>query len=171
MDVMLVMLRFLHIVLGVYWAGTIIFSALYLDPSVRAAGPAGGQVMAQLVKRGHLNTLPVAAVLTVLVGIELFRRVSGGFDPTWMSSPMGIALSIGAVTAIVGLIIGLFVMRPTAMKVMQLAQAAMQAPEGPARDAQLAALQPLRDRVTLGLRWVAGLLTVTVIMMAVARYL
>jgi len=171
MDVMLVVLRLLHVVLGVYWAGTIIFSAFYLDPGTRAAGPAGGQVMMQLVKRGHLNTLPVAALLTILAGVELLRRVSGGFDPAWMSSPMGIALSVGALAAIIAFLIGLLIMRPTALKVMTLAQAAMQAPEGPDRDAQLAALQPLRNRVTTGLRWVAGLLIVAVAMMAVARYL
>jgi hypothetical protein len=47
----------------------------------------------------------------------------------------------------------------------------MQAPEGPARDAQLAAVAPLRRRVTATMRWVAALLAVTITTMAVARYL
>jgi hypothetical protein len=47
----------------------------------------------------------------------------------------------------------------------------MQAPEGAARDAQLAAIAPLRRRATVTLRVVAVLLAVTVTTMAVARYL
>ena len=171
MDWALVILRFLHVVLGAYWAGVVIFTALYLEPSVRAAGPAGGQVMGQLVARGHLTVLPVVAIVAILAGIDLMRRVSGGFDPAWMGSRMGIALSIGATSAIVAFAIGVLVMRTTTLKVMALAQAAMQTPEGPARDAQLAALAPLRRRATLSLRVVAVLLGITVTAMAVARYL
>jgi hypothetical protein len=171
MDGALVILRFLHVVLGAYWAGVIMFTALYLEPSVRAAGPAGGQVMGQLVARGHLTMLPVVALVTILSGVDLLRRVSGGFDPAFMASRMGIALSIGALAAIVAFIIGVSIMRPTALKVMALSQAAMQAPEGAARDAQLAAIAPLRRRATVTLRVVAVLLAVTVTTMAVARYL
>lgn len=171
MDWALVILRFLHVVLGAYWAGVIGFTALYLEPSVRAAGPAGGQVMGQLVARGHLTVLPVVALVTILSGVDLLRRVSGGFDPAFMSSRMGIALSIGALAAIVGFIIGVAIMRPTALKVMSLSQAAMQTPEGPARDAQLAAVAPLRRRATVTVRVVAVLLAIAVTTMAVARYL
>lgn len=171
MDWTLVILRFLHVVLGAYWAGVIIFTALYLDPSVRASGPAGGQVMGQLVARGHLTALPVVALVTILSGVDLLRRVSAGFDPAFMSTPFGVALSIGGLSAIVAFLIGVIIMRPTAMKVMALSQAAMQTPEGPARDAQLAAVAPLRSRATLTLRVVAALLGVTVTAMAVARYL
>ena len=171
MDIALVILRFLHIVLGAYWAGVMIFTALYLEPSVRAAGPAGGQVMGQLVARGHLTVMPIVALITILTGVDLLRRVSGGFDPAWTASPMGIALTIGAISAIVAFVIGVFVMRPATLRVMALTQAAMQAPEGPARDAQLAAVAPLRRRVTLTMRWVAVLLGIAVTTMAVARYL
>lgn len=167
----LIVLRLLHVVLGVYWTGAIIFTALYLEPSVRAVGPAGGQVMAQLVKRGHLNTMPIAALLTILTGVDLYRRASAGFDPTWISSPLGMALTTGALASIVAFIIGIFVMRATTLRIMALTQVAMQTPEGPGRDAQLAAIQPLRRRATTALRAVAALLLVTAATMAVARYL
>lgn len=171
MDPVIVLLRLLHIVLGVYWAGAIIFSALYLEPSVRAVGPPGGQVMAQLVKRGHLNVMPVVALITILTGVELYRRVSVGFDPAWIASRQGLTLTIGVVAAIVAFVIGVFVMRATSLKVMALTKAAQQVPEGPDRDGKLAEIQPLRRRVTMSLQWVAVLLGVSVVTMAVARYL
>jgi hypothetical protein len=171
MDPVMVLLRLLHIVLGVYWAGTLIFTALYLEPSVRAAGPPGGQVMAQLIRRGHLNVMPAVALITMLAGIELYRRVSAGFQPEWIASPRGMTLTIGAVAAIVAFVIGVFVMRATSLRVIALTKAAQDAAEGPDRDSRLAEIQPLRRRVTLSVRWVAALLGVSVAAMAVARYL
>ncbi len=170
MDMMIV-LRFLHVVLGVYWAGALIFTALYLEPSVRAVGPAGGQVMAQLVRRGHLTVMPVVAFVTILTGIEMYRRVTGNFDPALMAAGPGLALGIGGVSAIIAFVIGVFVLRPTVLRVMATTQAAMQLPEGAERERGLAAVQPLRARITATGRLVATLLFVTVTTMAVARYL
>lgn len=171
MDPMMVLLRLLHIVLGVYWVGAIVFTALYLEPSVRAVGPPGGQVMAQLVKRGHLNVMPIVALITILTGIELYRRVSAGFQPAWIGSPRGMTLTVGAVTAIVAFAIGVFVMRASSLKAIALNQAAQQVSEGSDRESALAQVQRMRRRATLSLRWVAGLLGVSVAAMAVARYL
>lgn len=171
MDPVMVLLRLLHIVLGVYWAGTIIFSALYLEPGVRAVGPPGGQVMAQLVKRGHLNVMPVVALVTILTGVDLYRRASAGFQPEWIGSAQGMTLTVGGLAAIVAFVIGVFVMRATSLRVIALTKAAQQVTEGPERDGKLAEIRPLRRRVTMSLRWVAVLLGVSVVTMAVARYL
>lgn len=171
MDPAIVLLRLLHIVLGVYWAGTIAFTALYLEPSVRAVGPPGGQVMAQLVKRGHLNVMPIVALITILTGIELYRRASAGFELAWIGSTQGMTLTIGALTAIVALVVGVFVMRASSLKAMAKTPSAQQAPDGPERERLLEEIQSLRRRATLSLRWVAGLLGISVAAMAVARYL
>ena len=118
-----------------------------------------------------MQFLPIVALVTILAGLELMRRVSGGFDPAWTSSPMGMALRTGALSARGAFLLGVVVMRPAMMQGMTLTQAAMQVPAGPDRVAQLAAIGPLRRRATLTLRWVALLLGITVSLMAVARYL
>jgi len=171
MDAAMLFLRLLHIVLGVYWAGTIIFTALYLEPSVRAAGPPGGQVMTQLIRRGHLNVMPAVALITILTGIDLYRRVSGGFQMDWITSPRGVALIIGAVAAIVAFVVGVFVLRATSLRIIALSESAQQAPEGPERETKLAQVQPLRGRVTSSVRWLAALLFVSVATMAIAQVL
>src|SRR5512132_1177730 len=43
-------LRFTHIVVGVFWVGTIVFVAFYLLPTMRAVGPAAGPVMQELTQ-------------------------------------------------------------------------------------------------------------------------
>ena len=51
MNTTLVVLRVLHIAAGVFWAGAIMFFGLFLEPSIRAAGPGGDQQHGQPVAR------------------------------------------------------------------------------------------------------------------------
>ena len=171
MDSTMVILRLVHIVGGVFWAGTMIFVATLLEPSIRENGPDGGKVMASLMRRGLLNIMPVTAILVILTGIELVRRVSGGFAPEWFASPTGRGLSLGMLSAIVAFLFGVLVMRPAANRIGALSQAAAQLPAGAERDGTMARIQALRERMKLGGRVVATLLALTVVTMAVSRYL
>lgn len=166
----LVLLRIVHIGLGVFWAGAMFFFVIWLEPSLRALGPAGGQVMVQLTRRGYLTWMPVIAALTVLSGLTLYWLVGRG-DPTWMTSTFGMTLGVGAVFAIAALTLGVVIMRPTALRVLTLGAAAMQQAEGPERNRLLAQMDSLRNRLRLSGRWIAVLLAVSVLAMATARYL
>ena len=65
----IVALRLIHIVVGVFWVGSVIFVAAFLAPAVRAAGPGGGAVMNQLMQNLKLHLYMVAATwLTLLSG-------------------------------------------------------------------------------------------------------
>jgi uncharacterized membrane protein len=166
-----ILLRVIHVVGGVFWAGTLLFVALFLEPSVREAGPDGAKVMQGLTRRNFMVVMPVVAVLTMLAGFGLLEEASGGFHPDWMGSPIGITFSLGAAIAIVAFVIGVTVVRPATVKLGTLAPQLMQTPEGPAREALQAQVQRLRNRMRIGGRVVAGLLAITAIAMAVARYL
>jgi len=171
MDGTVVVLRLIHIFCGVYWAGTILFFATLLEPTIREAGPAGGQIMQGLIRRNYLNILPIVAILTVLSGIDLMRRVSAGFDGAWFSTSLGMTLSIGALAAIVGMGIGIGIMRPAALRVMQIAKEAAANPEGRPNDTQQAEMARLRRRSQVALRGVAGVLALAVVCMGIARYM
>jgi uncharacterized membrane protein len=168
---MLILLRLIHIAGGVFWAGTMLFAAVFLEPSVREAGPDGAKVMLGLMRRKYMVVMPVVAALTILAGVGLLEQVSGGFHPDWMSSPTGIPLSLGAAIAVLAFLIGIFFVRPAAMRLAVLMPQMMQSPEGQAREALMAEAQALRTRLRRGGRVVAALLGVTTITMAVARYL
>lgn len=170
MNTITVFLRVVHVLCGVYWAGTIFFVATLLQPSVADAGPEGGKVMQALMRRRFFEVVPLMAILTILSGIELYRRVSGGFDSAWIASGPGTSLTIGALAALVAFTLGMSSMRPAAKRVGPLAQSAQQLPEGPDRDARLAEVQRLRRRTAIVGRWVAGLLAIAVITMALWRY-
>ena len=170
MQLLILTLRVIHIGFGVFWAGAIFMMASFVGPAIKDAGPDGGKVMAALVKRRLLNVVPVAAILTILAGLALYWHDSGGFDRTWLGSPMAMALGTGAVLSLIGFVIGMAIMRPSTLKAMALGQSAAQLPEAE-RGAAMAEVQRLRGRAAMAGRTVAALLGITVLMMAVARYL
>ena len=163
--------RVIHILFGVYWAGTLLFFVTFLEPAVRAAGPDGAKVMQGLMRRRYLDVMPIVALFTILTGLDLYRRVSAGFNTAWIMSRPGLSITIGAVAAIIAFAIGVFVMRPAARRAGAIMQRAQQLPEGAERDAGLAEVGRLRARGAAAARWVAGLLAVAVVGMAAARYL
>jgi hypothetical protein len=127
--------------------------------------------MAALQRRRFLEVMPAVAVLTILSGIWLYSRISGGFTSAWMTSPSGLALGIGGVLSIVAFLVGVGIMRPASLRAAGLAKQAATSPEGPERSAQLASVQRLRSRSVKAGRVVAVLLTLVTALMAVARYL
>ena len=171
MEILLPTLRLVHIMCGVYWAGTMFFVVGLLEPSTRAAGPAGGAVMRQLIQRGYLNIMPGVAVLNVVSGLWLYWIVSGHLNSGWGHSRFGTSITIGAVAGIIALIIGLAKMRPAGLRMFALGSKMASVESDEERDALLAEMRGVADRARNFGRAVAGLLVVAVVGMAVARYL
>jgi len=170
MDILLILARLLHIGFGAFWVGVAIFNFFFLGPAFQAAGPEGAKVGAALMKRGMMMWLPLAAMITLLSGLYLYWRVSGGFTPEFMGSPQGQALGAGAVAAIAAFVLGLTIVRPAMMKSGSLGQRAGQA-TGAERDALQAQSRTLQARAATWGTGVTYLLIFALAAMAVARYL
>lgn len=160
MGFILLTMRMVHIVLGIFWAGTLIFNAIFLVPAIRDAGPEGAKVAAGLMRRRFLDVMPAVAALALASGLWLYWFDSGGFQPSFMRSRMGMTLGFGAVAAIIAFILGVAILRPAMLKAAALSQ----------NPAQLAAAQALRVRAAATGRLIAVLLGVAAAAMAIARY-
>ena len=169
MNLLILVLRLIHVVTGVFWVGTVVFVAAFLFPSLLEAGPDAAKVAAGLMKRRFLDIVPGIAALTLLSGLWLYWKDAGGLHGTFMQSAMGITLAIGAVFAIVGFSLGVSIMRPSMLKAAQLTQAAA-GMASPAREQQLGQAQALRLRAGATGQVVAWLLLLAAACMAVARY-
>ena len=145
-------LVFVHIFFGVIWAGGAISAGLFFIPSVADAGPAGGPVVAGLVKRRFPIAMTVAGVLVVLSGL---RRYMIRFSTVWLHSPEGLVLSLGALLGLGAMGLGLFVQRPTAERLgvlgAQLASAGT--PPSPAQAGEMKALRERMSRVGRLIAW------------------
>jgi hypothetical protein len=162
--------RIVHIGFGVFWAGTIFFFAFMLEPSIRAAGPGGGRVMQELMRRKFLNIVPIAALLTILSGLDMYWRFSGGMSGEWMATGYGISLTIGAVCALVAFGIGVFLLRPTAMKIGKLGASMADLEDEGEKQTRMAEMDGLKSYNRLLGRIVASMLLVSVVTMSIARY-
>lgn len=161
MGFILLVMRVLHIVLSVFWAGTLIFNAIFLVPAIRDAGPEGAKVVAGLMRRRFLDVMPAVAALAIASGLWLYWFDSGGFQARFMRSTLGVTLGVGAAAAVAAFVLGVGILRPAMLKAAALSQ----------DPAQLAAAQALRMRAGSVGRVIAGLLTFAAAAMAIARYL
>jgi uncharacterized membrane protein len=165
----MLILRFFHIVSGVFWVGGSLFAARFVMPALKAAGPAAGPVLAELGKRRIPGAMMGAALVNIASGIWLMMIVSGGAPGEWMRSSMGRTMGVGAGLAIVVLILGLTVGMPANAKMARISAAA-QKRGGPPTAEEAAELGRLQARSAFIAMIASGLLFLATTAMAVARY-
>ena len=145
-------LIFLHVAFGILWAGGGIVLGLFIVPSVMDAGPAGGAVMAGVVKRRMSIILSAAAVIVVLTGLRLYMI---RFTTAWLGTAEGLAIAAGAVLGIGAFVLGVFVQRPLVGRMGALAAriAASGAPPSAEQAAELAAMRTRLRRIASLTAW------------------
>jgi uncharacterized membrane protein len=164
-------LRLVHVVAGMFWVGAAVFVAVYLLPSVIASGPAGGTVMREITQARRLPVaMQWATWLTLVSGVLLYWRISGGFHPAWLASGPGITFGAGGVLAIVAAAIGIVVSAPTAQRMSELG-ARITAAGGPPTPEHLAEMALLQGRMKAAAGVGALLLLAATAAMAVARFM
>jgi uncharacterized membrane protein len=170
MDPLIILGRVLHVGLGAFWVGTALFFAAFLMPAMRDAGPDAAKVAEGLMKRRFMQVIPAASMLTLLSGIYLYWRLSAGFSAAYMTTPAGATYLIGGSAAILAFAIAASIVRSAMLRAAELTQAGMAAAP-PERAAAMGQAQALRARAEAAQQWVAWLLVVAILAMAVARYL
>jgi len=168
---LLLLLRLIHIVIGIFWVGAVAFIAFFLVPSVQRVGPAGGALMQHLIQIRRMPAwLTAAGVLTILAGLLLYWHDSAGFGSVeWMRSGPGVTFGLGALLAIAGTGFGTAVNAPAARELGAI-MARAQAAGAPPSAADLATVQRLQARLAFGARASAVLLLLAAAAMSVARY-
>lgn len=159
-------LKALHLLAGVYWVGAGVVSAMFLLPSARAAGPAAGPMMRQIVAvRRFPLTVTIMSFVTVITGMGLLAHVTLGFQPEQFRGFHRSALSIGILAALIAFVFGLAVQMPAGLKLTAVTSAIQGAPT----PEQLAGMEALQKRLHAAGRLSAWLLIVALLGMAMAH--
>jgi len=124
-------IRVVHVLLAALWIGATVFISLLLMPAIEQSGPAGGQVMVGLNRRGINAYMAALGGITVLTGIALFWRYTSGFDPVLSGSRAGISYSIGGLAGLLAVIIGGSIIGRSARKIVEIMQKAGSMADGP----------------------------------------
>lgn len=167
MAIVLIALRLIHILGGVFWVGGALAMAFFITPAILSTAEAGQKFMGHLLTQTKFSlAMTIAAYSTVIAGTILYWIDSDGFTSEWMMAGPGIGFGIGAVLALVGLGAGLVVPRNGAAMAKLAAQ--FKGPPTPEQQAQMAALQKRQKRIAA---INAHSLLTAAFMMAIARYL
>ena len=145
---------------GAFWAGAAMLMGWFIAPAAREVGPQAGPFMQGLLRRNLSAKLIGAGVVTVVAGLWLFAIRMPTFA-RWQD----FALAIGALAAIVALVIGVTLQRPTAKKVQELG-AALASGDGPPTPEQGAQMQGLQAKMSGYGNVIAYLFVLTLVGMA-----
>ncbi len=171
MDIVMIVLRLIHIFAGIFWAGAAFFLLLVLMPALNAMGQEGNRFRQVFIARSRFITvMPIASLLTTVAGVLLFVRVSDHFNSDWLSSDGGIVLSIGALAGLLAFGHGLGTTNVTFRKSAALIKA-IEAQGSPPTESQLAQLQALGQRGASSARISTLLLIISIAGMSAARYM
>ena len=162
--------RALHVVCAALWLGSVALLAFFVMPAVEKIGPDGGKLMTAMEKGGLHAFMGSTAGVTVLLGLFLYWHFTANFDPTISRSTEGMVFGIGGVLGIVAAIIGGAVVGRGARKLVAMGPQLASAADAAQRTKLMGEFESVRARVKSASKIVVVLVTVTMIMMAVAHY-
>ena len=162
--------RALHVLLAAAWLGTVGFVYLFLAPALDEAGPAGATLMVTISRRGFDVIIAVIGGVTVLTGLWLYWRFTGGFDPAASATMGARVFGAGGVAGILAAIIGGAILGRTSKKLTALAAKAMATTDAAQRAGLMAEITAAKRRMSLWGRTVFALQVVALTCMAVGHY-
>jgi uncharacterized membrane protein len=171
MDWLQVALRILHIGASILWVGGAAVFSLYIEPTINALGPDAEKLTTELIQRRRIPVyFLITSTIAVLGGLILYWRDSNGLQLDWITSPAGLAFTIGGLAAIAAFLGGGVFIRPAVARVAALG-GEMKAAGGPPTPELLARMHQAQEslrRIGLIDLWLLG---IAVIAMASARFL
>lgn len=171
MDPILILLRVTHIGAAMIWFGGAVLGTFYFSPIGKALGPAAQPFFDAAEKRGFGILFPTAATLTVLSGLGLYWRDSGGLQLAWITSPSGLAFTAGGLAAVVSLVGGFILIGPSMAEQSAVNNELALVGGGPPDAYQQARLDRADRRMQLATRIDFPLIAFAALTMAVGRYL
>jgi uncharacterized membrane protein len=167
MNFVLLALRLLHILGGIFWVGGALAMAFFITPTIMATAEAGQKFMGHLMTQTKFSRMmTIAAFSAVIAGTILYWIDSDGFTSAWMTAGPGVGFGVGGFFALIGLGAGLMIPRGGAAMAKLAAQ--FKGAPTPEQKAQMAALVK-RQKMISAVN--AHSLLAASILMAVARYL
>src|SRR5262249_53004039 len=149
------------------WIGSTFYIALLLTPAVEDAGPAGGQIMMGLDRRGLHRYMAIVSMTTIASGIYLLWRFTGGFDPGVVPPHAGLVFGVGGSSGVLAGIIGATVVGRSGSQVMAIMKQAASTSDGATRGALMQRAAGLRRRIKSGTRAIMVLQAIALMLMAV----
>jgi len=166
----LIVLRFLHVVASVSWAGGGFVTFLFVGPTAKDLQPAGTQFMAHMAGKRRFNMFMVInSTLTVLSGALLLWASTGGDLISYVKTGPGLGFALGSLTGIIVYFVGMFGIGMPTGKLSQLGEAIQKAGTPPT-PTQAAEMQKLDKSISFYHKVDFALVALSLTLMGTARY-
>jgi len=167
MNYYFLVLRILHIISAVTWVGSTILLATIIRPGLKKTNGMGQKFIDYLVTTKRFGTQSISAgSLTGIAGLLLYWHDSMGLTSPWMTSDAGIGFGAAAVLGVIAYIFGIL----TDLNLKAMARLREQSGDAPTEE-QSSKLQAMDKQASAYLGICAGTITLSMWIMAVARYL
>jgi len=166
----LLLLRLVHVVSSVCWAGGAFIFFLFVEPTAKALAPTGMEFVKYMVTKRRFSVfMVIASTLTVLSGALLIWESASGRWGSYISTGPGLGFTLGSIVGGVVYLVGMFGVNPRAIKIAKLGEE-IEASGGPPTPAQGAEMQKLdKEMSTLGLIDFI-MVAISLVLMGTARY-
>ena len=167
MNILIVVLRVIHIGAGIFWGGGSLMMNFFFGPAVIATDQVGKQFAGHMMlKTKFVMVMTVMALSTVLAGATLFWIDSHGLTSAWMKSNSGIGFAIGGLFGLVAFVAG--VMFGQLNK--KLATIGSQV-QGKPTPEQMAEMQSIQKRIATITPFHIYSIIIAILLMSASRYL
>ena len=163
-------LRIVHVLLAAVWLGSTALVVLFVFPASKDAGAAAAPMMGAIGRRGLNRYMGALGGVTVLTGIYLYWRFTGGFTPELSATRAAMVFGTGGIAGILAVIIGGAVAGRNAARMEALGDKAVALPDGAERAAMITQAAAARDRALAGARIVLVLQMIALACMAIGHY-
>ena len=175
-DIVMIVLRFFHIVGGALWVGSAFLFVAVIGPSAAEVGPSAGPLLQVAVKKRKVATqITIFATSTVIAGwLMWLKDLNDLYDwnvTNWVfhSGGFGLALTLGGILASIAWYEGFFHVGRGVEELVDLG-AELAAAEGPPPPDKVARMQSIQESLKKHGQVDIVLLLLTVTFMATARY-
>lgn len=166
----LIILRFVHVVASVCWAGGGFINYWFLEPTAKSLAPAGIEFIQHMVGKRRFNLFMVVnSSLTLLSGALLLVQDAGGQGLAWVKTGPGLGFTLGSVIGTAVYFVGMLGIAPRAAKLGRLGQEIQKAGGSPT-SAQIVELQQLDREMSFLGKIDFWMVAVSLALMATARY-
>lgn len=169
MNMLMIILRVIHVLSGVFWVGFAIFNLAFLQPTIRATGAEGQKTLQYLMRKTRLmTTVYVAATLTMFTGLIQLGIISN-LQHSFINSSWGLIITLGSLSGIIAWFIAIHFIRRI-FNQMGVVGAELQSSDGPPNPEKLSEMQALVERLGKVGKTALVFMIISVVGMAAARY-
>lgn len=168
MNTELVILRIVHILSGVFWAGAAVYLGVVLEPGLRRAGNEVELAVLRQVSKLNSLWITLSAIITIGSGFFLISRTPGRSFDQLFDNAWGWAIGLGLIASVAAFLLSGWVGANTA-KLRRALMAGGGEVELATHDLE-ELVDEARSRISVGSKVNAVLVVIAVGTMAAARY-